>query len=165
MMKNDQMEESRPLLFASVSPSTPAFPVEASRRAEVKSVHDRFFGKFIGTDDSDRARLAFYEPKYKKLGWRVAIVVALGLLSVVGLTFYMNRKLLKAAFGGATAAGPPTIVFFLIDDMGFNDIATNPATGIPLASPAMTKAARGGVILDAYYSYSECTPSRSSRAT
>ena len=58
----------------------------------------------------------------------------------------------------------PHIVFFLVDDMGWNDIGYQ-STDIPLATPFMDELASTGVKLDKYYSEMECTPARAALMT
>jgi arylsulfatase A-like enzyme len=62
------------------------------------------------------------------------------------------------------ADAPPTIVFFVVDDLGWNDIGYQ-SSDLSLASPAMTAAASVGVTFARYYTYAECTPARSSLLT
>lgn len=59
---------------------------------------------------------------------------------------------------------PKNIVFFLVDDLGYNDIGYN-SFDIAAASPYMTKAAQEGIIFTNYYTYSQCTPTRASLLT
>ncbi len=75
-------------------------------------------------------------------------------------------SLLLAAFGAAfsAAASPPAphIVFILADDLGFNAPGyRNP----DLVTPALDELAATGVVLDAFYSYKYCSPSRASFLT
>lgn len=59
----------------------------------------------------------------------------------------------------------PTIMLFLLDDLGYNDIGYQ-SIDIPLATPFMTQlATESGVILDSYYSLLECTPARAALMT
>ena len=58
----------------------------------------------------------------------------------------------------------PHIVFFLIDDLGYNDIGYN-SVDLPDASPFMTSMAEDGVRLGSYYSMLECTPARAALMT
>lgn len=56
------------------------------------------------------------------------------------------------------------IVFFLVDDQGFNDIGYN-TLDLDGASPTIDNMAKSGIILDNYYSQHLCTPSRAALMT
>ena len=91
------------------------------------------------------------------------------LLWYAGFTHEHSANDDMSAYSGGRAAleaadAPPTVLFFLMDDLGWNDIGYQ-SSDIALASPAMTAAARAGVTLAWYYTYPECTPSRSSLLT
>ena len=59
---------------------------------------------------------------------------------------------------------PPHILFVLMDDLGYSDIAYN-TYDIPHATPRTTALAETGVILTHYYSENECTPARAAILT
>ena len=61
----------------------------------------------------------------------------------------------------ATAgAAPPNVVFFLADDLGWNDVSFHGSAQIP--TPTLDKLAREGVTLDQYYVNPVCSPTRGS---
>jgi hypothetical protein len=66
--------------------------------------------------------------------------------------------------GATVVPSSPHIVFFLLDDMGWNDIGYQ-STDIPLATPFMDELAAAGLKLTKYYSQYECTPARASLMT
>lgn len=103
----------------------------------------------------------------------LAMIIGMALLVLLlwDAGFALERAISDDAYaysGGRAAVeaadAPPTIVFFLVDDLGWNDIGYE-SSDIALASPAMTAAAKIGVTLARYYTYAECTPSRSSLLT
>jgi leishmanolysin-like peptidase len=57
------------------------------------------------------------------------------------------------------AAGPPNLVFILIDDLGWNDIGYHDRA---VLTPTLDALAAGGVVLDRHYVYRYCSPTRAS---
>lgn len=62
----------------------------------------------------------------------------------------------------ANNAAKPNIVYILVDDYGFGDIAYN---GSEIATPNLNKLAADGVQLDRFYSTPICTPTRTALLT
>lgn len=62
------------------------------------------------------------------------------------------------------AVSKPHIVFFLVDDMGYNDIGYQ-SEDIPNATPFLDSLAADGVKLTRYYTEFECTPARAALMT
>lgn len=60
----------------------------------------------------------------------------------------------------AAGAPPPHIVFFLADDLGWNDVSFHGSTQIP--TPTLDRLAEEGVALDRYYVNPVCSPTRAS---
>ena len=60
----------------------------------------------------------------------------------------------------AAGAPPPHIVFFLADDLGWNDVSFHGSTQIP--TPTLDRLAKEGVLLDRYYVNPVCSPTRAS---
>ena len=168
------MEESRPLLFTSVSNTPANAAAHVYEEFRPTSVHGQLFGKSddLGYDAVPgrfgNTRAMSYresvERRYAHCGRVGTLLVFLGAALLLMVLWDVGFLEEEVVFGGATVSAP-TIVFFLVDDMGFNDIAWNPSTDIPLASSAMVEAAYNGIVLDSYYSYMECTPSRSALLT
>jgi arylsulfatase A-like enzyme len=61
---------------------------------------------------------------------------------------------------GAAAGPPPHIVFFLADDLGWNDVSFHGSAQI--ATPTLDRLAAAGVALDRYYVNPVCSPTRAS---
>lgn len=59
-------------------------------------------------------------------------------------------------------AAKPHIVFILLDDVGYNDVSWH---NEQMHTPYLHKLAQEGVILESYYAYFVCTPSRASLLT
>jgi len=66
--------------------------------------------------------------------------------------------------GATVVPSSPHIVFFLLDDMGWNDIGYQ-STDMPLATPFMDELAATGLKMTKYYTQYECTPARASLMT
>mmetsp|Transcript_28578 Transcript_28578/g.47276 ORF Transcript_28578/g.47276 Transcript_28578/m.47276 type:complete len:651 (+) Transcript_28578:16-1968(+) len=68
---------------------------------------------------------------------------------------------------GLNSSGLPHIVFFLIDDQGYDDMGYSATSNdyIPLFTPTLDAYAADGVKLSMYYSDLLCTPSRASIMT
>lgn len=66
--------------------------------------------------------------------------------------------------GVGAAVERPHVVFFLIDDQGFNDMGPN-STDLSWATPRLEELARGGVRLTRYYTMHLCTPARAALLT
>ena len=64
-----------------------------------------------------------------------------------------------AAQATPQAAGPPNLVFILIDDLGWNDIGYHDSA---VQTPTLDALAAGGVVLDRHYVYRYCSPTRAS---
>ena len=59
----------------------------------------------------------------------------------------------------APAAPKPHVVYFLVDDLGWHDVPWHNPT---LKTPTLSRLASEGVILERFYAYRFCSPSRSS---
>ena len=70
--------------------------------------------------------------------------------------------LLLTLFGFASG-NPPNIVFFLADDLGWNDVSFHGSSQIP--TPTLDRLAKEGVTLDQYYVNPVCSPTRGSLMT
>ena len=69
-----------------------------------------------------------------------------------------------SADGGNSTSEPesaPHIIFFLVDDMGANDIGYQ-STDLSASTPTLDRLAATGVRLTAYYTSPSCTPARGS---
>jgi len=72
--------------------------------------------------------------------------------------------LLAIAFSTALAAPPaPNIVFFLVDDLGWNDVSFHGSPQIP--TPTFDRLAKSGIALNQYYVNPVCSPTRASLMT
>jgi arylsulfatase A-like enzyme len=58
---------------------------------------------------------------------------------------------------------PPNIIFFLVDDLGWNDVSFHGSNQIP--TPNLDRLAANGVTLDNYYVNPVCSPTRGSIMT
>jgi arylsulfatase A-like enzyme len=67
-------------------------------------------------------------------------------------------SLLASAFGAAGTA--PHITFFLVDDMGWNDVSMHGSSQIP--TPVIDDLAATGIRLNQYYVNPVCSPTRAS---
>lgn len=61
----------------------------------------------------------------------------------------------------------PHIILVLVDDMGFNDISYNndPQLVNQVETPFLKQLARSGIILEKFYAFADCTPSRAALLT
>src|SRR6476659_4892570 len=64
---------------------------------------------------------------------------------------------------GATDSSRPSIVFFLIDDLGYADVGFN--GGKDIKTPVIDKLAREGTIIESHYVQPVCSPTRSALMT
>lgn len=62
------------------------------------------------------------------------------------------------------ASSPPHIIFFLVDDQGFNDVGYA-SIDLKGASPSIDRLANDGITLTNYYSQHLCTPARAALMT
>ena len=69
------------------------------------------------------------------------------------------REVLFLAFMACAASIPPNILQIVMDDVGHNDLGFANAAMI---TPKIDALARGGVILDRFYTFKECAPTRGS---
>lgn len=60
---------------------------------------------------------------------------------------------------------PPHIIFFLADDLGYNDVGYHGKAGSLIKTPFIDKLARRGVRLENYYVQPICSPTRSQLMT
>ena len=68
------------------------------------------------------------------------------------------------ALSTSFAASPaPNIVFFLVDDLGWNDVSFHGSPQIP--TPTMDRLAKSGIALNQYYVNPVCSPTRASLMT
>ena len=68
------------------------------------------------------------------------------------------------ALSTSFAASPaPNIVFFLVDDLGWNDVSFHGSPQIP--TPTMDRLAKSGIVLNQYYVNPVCSPTRASLMT
>ena len=68
--------------------------------------------------------------------------------------------LLLIAFIECVFASRPNIIFFLADDLGWNDVSYHGSAQIP--TPNLDRLARSGVRLSSYYVNPVCSPTRAS---
>lgn len=78
----------------------------------------------------------------------------------------LKALLTSACLGAAAAATPPHIVFFLVDDWGWNDVgyhrAENNCSSREIQTPNIDSLVQQGVELDRHYVFKFCSPTRSS---
>jgi arylsulfatase A-like enzyme len=67
------------------------------------------------------------------------------------------------SFGLTVEAGPPNIVFFLVDDLGYADCGFN--GGQDIRTPNIDRLAREGAILESHYVQPVCSPTRAALLT
>ena len=68
--------------------------------------------------------------------------------------------LVHALLAQAVLAAPPHITFFLVDDLGWNDVSMHGSPQIP--TPNIDQLAAGGIRLNNYYVNPVCSPTRAS---
>lgn len=85
-----------------------------------------------------------------KASWGLLLLALLGML-------------IPADFVHAKEQAKPNIVFFLIDDLGRNDVGFMGSKRFQ--TPQIDKLAKGGVILDAHYVQPVCSPTRAALMT
>ena len=71
--------------------------------------------------------------------------------------------LLLLHVGQAVSTAPPHIVFFLVDDLGWNDVSFHGSSQIP--TPTIDLLTSQGVELNQYYVNPVCSPTRGSLMT
>ena len=69
---------------------------------------------------------------------------------------------MAAASSGASA--PPHLVWVVADDLGVTDVPFT-RTGSEVRTPALSRLAGGGLVLDGYYVQPLCTPTRAAFMT
>jgi hypothetical protein len=68
----------------------------------------------------------------------------------------------------APSSSAPNIVFIMVDDWGYNNVgwhAKDNAAGAEISTPVLDSLAEEGLLLDSYYAFQYCSPSRSSFMT
>ena len=81
-------------------------------------------------------------------------------MQVINTLFFLLT--LKLAWTWKRGDSKPHIVLFLVDDMGFNDIAYN---NDDIISPNMKSLAEQGIKLNQFYAQHMCSPSRAALLT
>jgi arylsulfatase A-like enzyme len=70
--------------------------------------------------------------------------------------------LTTAAAGLAQTGRPPNVIVILADDLGWNDVGFH---GSEIRTPNLDRLARGGLVLDRFYSQPLCSPTRTALMT
>mmetsp|Transcript_32043 Transcript_32043/g.41194 ORF Transcript_32043/g.41194 Transcript_32043/m.41194 type:complete len:624 (+) Transcript_32043:56-1927(+) len=136
------MDEIEPLLLSRNEPNIYA---QSSEKNKSQDVHQQYH------------RPTKYS-QTKRVGTLVMFLGVVVLLLILWDVGFQSKKEEKEK------SARTNIIFFLIDDLGYNDIGYT-SSDISNASPTMTSYAQDGVILTSYYTYAQCTPSRSSLFT
>jgi arylsulfatase A-like enzyme len=94
-----------------------------------------------------------------------AVLLAAG---IAAFTFNQSQTSVETSLDAeqpsTTSTTAPHVVFMLIDDMGLNDIGYL-STDLSAMTPTLDTLAKGGIILEKYYSMQLCTPARSAFLT
>lgn len=83
--------------------------------------------------------------------------------SRLAATILIAASVLIATLADGKKSKSPHIVFFLADDLGWNDVSFHGSRQIP--TPTLDRLAAGGVTLDQYYVNPVCSPTRASFQT
>ena len=71
-----------------------------------------------------------------------------------------GNLLAAASLCAGASPGPPHIVFFLADDLGWNDVSFHGSDQIQ--TPTLDRLSKNGITLDRYYVNPVCSPTRAS---
>ena len=97
----------------------------------------------------------------------MAMQLAVPLLVLLATSWLAETSAVPTTAAAATDEGPPHILLFVLDDVGFADVSYRaPVTGNSgIPTPFIDSLVADGVQLDRYYTHTVCTPSRLSLLT
>ena len=81
---------------------------------------------------------------------------------------FFHHALFAACLLAPSSSAPPNFLIIVIDDYGWNNIgihARDQANAAEVRTPALDALAASGVVLDRFYTFSFCSPSRSALHT
>ncbi|XP_064621969.1 arylsulfatase B-like [Lineus longissimus] len=97
--------------------------------------------------------------EYRK---RLAVAVLTTILVLLPTTFTYIRIRNRQLENDVSNLTRPHVIFIVADDLGWNDVGWN---NKKIKSPNLDNLAKAGVMLDHYYTYPICTPSRAAILT
>jgi hypothetical protein len=103
-------------------------------------------------------------PPHKRRNWSYGVFLfAVSCVLVLGLVWVRGSKAATSS-GWAVPSTPMHVVFFVVDDQGWNDVGYL-STDLFDLTPTIDALAADGVKLTNYYSLPTCTPARASLLT